>query len=141
MLGPAMRTVPAPSPRASLAWFIATGCTAAGVHWLVVVALVGLRQWPPLLANVMGWLCAFGVSFCGHHHLSFRRHGAPLGRSAVRFFAISAAGFCINELGYALLLAWAPQHYRLNLAALLLGVATLTYLLSRHWAFLHSPAG
>ena len=135
MLGPLM------SKHRRLAWFVATGCAAAALHWLVVVALVGLRQWPPLAANVLGWVCAVGLSFSGHHHLSFRGHGAPLRRALPRFLAISAGGFAINELGYALLLAWAPQHYRLSLAAMLVAVAALTYLLSRHWAFLRSPAG
>ncbi len=97
--------------------------------------LVGQAGWPPLLANVGAWLVALGVSISGHHRLSFRGHGGPLGRAALRFVALSALSFAINEAAYALLLAWAPAHYGLLLAAVLVGVAGLTYLLSRHWAF------
>jgi putative flippase GtrA len=117
-------------------WFIAVGCAAAAVHWLVVVALVGTWGWRPLVANVPGWLVAFSVSFAGHHRLTFRGHGAPVVSSAWRFFVVSAGGFAINEAAYALLLGWSGQRYDLALAVVLIGVAGVTYLLSRHWAFL-----
>ena len=55
-----------------------------------------------------------------------------------RFFAISAGGFAVNESAYALLLHWTTLRYDLLLAAVLVGVAGLTYVLSRHWAFLRT---
>lgn len=116
-------------------WFVAVGCAAAGVHWCVAMLLIGQFGCPPLLANLGAWLVALSVSIGGHHRLSFRGHGGPLGRAALRFVALSALSFLINETAYALLLAWAPRHYGLLLAAVLVGVAGLTYLLSRHWAF------
>jgi putative flippase GtrA len=108
------------------------------VHWLVVVALVSHGGWRPLVANIGGWLVAFTVSFAGHHRLTFSAHGAPVRSSAQRFFVVSAFGFAVNETAYAVLLRWSGQHYGLALAIVLLGVAVLTYLLSRHWAFLRS---
>jgi putative flippase GtrA len=124
--------------RGRVGWFIAVGCTAAAVHWFVVVALVSHGGWRPLTANVIGWLVAFTVSFVGHHRLTFSAHGAPVWPSALRFFLVSALGFAVNETAYALLLRWGGQHYGLALAVVLLGVAVVTYLLSRHWAFLRS---
>lgn len=121
-----------------MGWFIAVGCAAAAVHWCVVVAVVTWARWPPLLANVAGWLVAFGVSFTGHHLLSFRGHGAAVSGAALRFFCISAGGFAINEMTYAALLGWTGARYDLLLAAVLVLVAGATYLLSRHWAFLRS---
>ncbi len=97
--------------------------------------LVGRWAWPPLLANLAAWCVALGVSISGHHRLSFRGHGGPLGRAARRFVMLSAISFMVNEAAYALLLAWAPERYGLLLALVLVGVAGLTYLLSRHWAF------
>lgn len=126
-------------PRGRITWFVLVGCAAAAVHWSAVVVLVTRLALPPLLANVIGWLLAFGVSFTGHHRLSFRGHGVPLRSSAARFLVISATGFAINEASYALLLHWTQQRYDLVLAVVLLGVAVLTYWLSRHWAFLRSP--
>jgi putative flippase GtrA len=123
-----------PSQR-RLAWFIAVGCTAAAVHFGVVVALVQWHGLAPLLANVAGWGAALGVSFTGHLRLSFADQQAPAGRAAQRFVAVSAAGFGINEAVYALLLGYSGVGYRLALAATLVIVAVGTYVLSRHWAF------
>jgi putative flippase GtrA len=123
-----------------IGWFIVVGCAAAAVHWSVATALVALAGWQPLVANVAGWLVALGVSFTGHHRLSFRGHGSSLGRAGLRFFSISAGGFLINESAYALLLHWTSARYDVLLAAVLVGVAGATYLLSRHWAFLNSSA-
>jgi putative flippase GtrA len=118
-----------------IVFFIAVGCAAAAVHWTTVVSLVRVWGWSPLVANVVGWLVAFLVSFCGHHLVTFRDHGAALLSAGLRFFAISAGGFALNETAYALLLRWSGVRFDVVLAAVLLLVAALTYQLSRHWAF------
>ncbi|MPN21721.1 hypothetical protein SDC9_169101 [bioreactor metagenome] len=112
------------------------GCAAAAVHWCTATALVVRAGWPPLLANVLGWAVAVGVSFTGHHRLSFRGHTSSLGTAAKRFVAISAGGFLVNETFYALLLHFTTARYDVLLALVLVAVALATYLLSRHWAFL-----
>lgn len=127
------------SLRGRIAWFVLVGTGAAAVHWGVVVMLVTHAGWRPLLANVLGWLIAFVVSFSGHYRWTFRDHGVPLWRSAMRFFAVSASGFAINEAAYALLLHWSGLRYDLVLALVLIAVAGGTYLLSRHWAFNRKP--
>ena len=118
-----------------LAWFIAVGCVAAGVHFSGVVALVQLMGMPPLWANCAAWVMALGVSFAGHWRLSFADQQAPLGRAARRFVALSAAGFAVNETVYALLLRYSTAGYQAALAITLALVAVGTFLLSRHWAF------
>lgn len=124
--------------RGRIGWFIVVGGAAAAVHLGCVVALVSRFGAPPLAANVAGWLIAFGVSFAGHHRLSFRGHGTGLGGAAGRFFLVSAAGFGVNEIAYALLLRWSGLRYDLGLALVLAAVAAATYVLSRRWAFLRS---
>lgn len=126
--------------RARPLWFIAVGCTAAAVHWLAVVAAVEVAGWPPLVANIGGWLVALGVSFTGHHHLSFRGHRAPLARSAARFFLVSATGFAVNEGVFAATLHWSGIGYQFLLAGVLVMVALMTWLLSRYWVFRGSSA-
>lgn len=126
----------------ALRWaaFIAVGTAAAAVHLATVKGLVDAAGWPPLAGNVAGWLFAFGVSFTGHQRLTFSDHGAPRGRSLRRFFVVSALGFAANEFAYAALLAYTRLRYDVALLLVLLGVAVLTYLSSRHWAFRGSRA-
>lgn len=123
------------NPQRRIVVFVAVGATAALVHWAVAVGLVERLGLLPLVANIGGWAVAFSVSFAGQALLTFRDHGAPLSRSAPRFFLISLGGFCVNEAAYALLLRYSPWRFDVLLAGVLLGVAVLTYLLSRHWAF------
>jgi len=118
-----------------VARFVAVGCAAAAVHWLVVVLLVSHWQLAPLLANIPAWLTAFGVSFGGHHRLTFGDHQAPVGSSLRRFFMVSALGFVLNQGAYAALLRFSGQRYDVALLIVLVAVAVLTYLLSRAWAF------
>jgi len=124
--------------------FVAVGTAAAAVHFGVVVALVsGLisgLELHPLQANVVGWLVAFVVSYGGHRRLTFRASGASTRQSLPRFFAISAGGFVANESAYALLLSHTGMPYRAALGVVLVGLAVITYLASRHWAFRHRPA-
>lgn len=118
----------------SLLWFGAVGASAAAVHFCVVWLLVDAWRWPALGANVMGFLLAFGVSFVGHHRLTFAAQQAK-GREALpRFFGVAVLGFVCNELLYALLLQMGVE-YRLALFMVLLAVAAMTWWLGRHWAF------
>jgi putative flippase GtrA len=123
---------------AQIGWFVIVGCTAAATHWAVVVACVAGGGLAPLVANVVGWLVAFGVSFTGHYQLTFRHQHAPLVRSAVRFFMVSALGFAVNETAYAILLKWTTLRYDILLALVLIAVAGMTFILGRFWAFRHS---
>ena len=125
--------------RLRMAFFVAVGCIAALVHLGVVILLVSRLGWPPLLANVGGWLVAFAVSFTGHRLLTFRQNAAPVWRAMRRFFGVSSAGFAANELTYAAFLHLSGLRYDVLLALILALVAVMTYLLSSRWAFLGSP--
>lgn len=118
----------------SLLWFFVVGGSAAAVHFGVVLLLVSQHQMPALAANVVGFLIAFCVSFLGHHRLTFAAGPASARQSLPRFAAVAVLGFVSNELLYALLLALGLD-YRLALIAVLVAVAGMTWLLSRHWAF------
>lgn len=126
---------PAPPRPHRIGWFIAVGSAAAAVHLATVVALVRWGGWSPAVANVVGWLVAFLCSFFGHHLTTFRAARAPMGRAARRFFAVSALGFAVNQAAYALLLRLSGLRYDIALALVLVGIAVMTYLLGRRWAF------
>lgn len=120
-----------------IGWFVIVGCAAAATHWAAAVACVALAGLAPLWANLVGWLIAFCVSFTGHYQLTFRHHHAPLAQAARRFFAVSALGFAVNEAAYAALLRLTPIPYDILLALILIGIAGMTFILGRYWAFRH----
>ena len=101
---------------------------------------VELAGAPPLVANLIGWLVAFAVSFIGHYRLTFRHSRIPWTIAIRRFFLVSAAGFLVNEGAYAWLLHATALRYDVLLALILIGLAVLTFVVSRLWAFRHKPA-
>lgn len=115
--------------------FIVTGGVAALVHLGVVILLVDHAGLAPLVANVLGWLTAFGVSFAGHHWWTFAHQRAHWRSALPRFFMLSATGFGINETAYALALRFLPWRYDVLLVLVLGAVAVGTYVLSKWWAF------
>lgn len=121
-----------------LVWFVAVGCAAAATHWLVAVAAVALCTLPPYIANFVGWLIALFVSFAGHYTLTFRHQRKALWPAIRRFLAISGTGFAINETAFVILLDQTDLPYDWLLAGILIGVAALTFVFSRYWAFRHT---
>lgn len=114
--------------------FSGVGIGALLVHWLVVIALVPLGM-APLLANVVGFMVAFNVSYFGHRHLTFEAIGLQHSQTLPRFAGVALLSFAVNETLYALLLGFTSLGYDLALLLVLATVAALTYLLSRFWAF------
>lgn len=116
-------------------FFVAIGCLASLVHWGVAVCCVQTWQADPLAANIVGWVAAFFVSFSGHHRVTFRHAAITWTLAARRFFLVSGAGIAINQVVYAYLLRSTAMAYDILLALTLAGVAMVTFILSRLWAF------
>jgi putative flippase GtrA len=114
--------------------FAAVGGLALLVHFATVAALVPFGV-SPLLANVFGFLAALTVSFAGHSRWSFPAPERDIAVAASRFVAVAVAGFALNEATYAVLLSRTTLDYRVASIVVLAGVAGLTWLASRHWAF------
>ncbi|AXE30788.1 GtrA family protein [Chromobacterium phragmitis] len=122
-----------------LFWFGVVGVSAMLLHFaLVTLALVPLGV-PPLIANVLGFLGAFQLSYWGHRHFTFEARHVPHRQALPRFFGVSCLSFCVNEAMYFLLLRFTALDYRVSLAIVLFAVATLTFLLGKLWAFSSSP--
>jgi len=116
--------------------FIAVGTAAALTHLSVVAAAVELGALRPLAANVIGFGIAFFVSFTGHARWTFPIDRDRFAAARTRFFAVAFTGFALNQTAYAQALQLAgPDYYLHALAAVLLGVAVATFLLSKLWAF------
>lgn len=119
-----------------IAIFIAVGCAAAFTHLAVVAAAVETVALQPLAANVMGFCVAFLVSFGGHSRWTFPIDRRRLATARLRFFLVALSGFVVNQTAYAgALHIFGTAYYLPILAAVVLGVAAATFLLSKLWAF------
>jgi putative flippase GtrA len=114
--------------------FTAVGTVAACLNLGVVAGTVPLGV-SPLVANVVGFLVAFALSFVGHARWSFPAVGRPVGPALRRFALLSVAGFALNEICYAGALTWTQLDYRLALFTVIASVGVVKLLVSKHWAF------
>lgn len=114
-------------------WFLAVGSTAAATQ-VAVFGLAAPYLWPEL-ANALGFVIAFFVSFGGHRWLSFSDAGTSVGTSLGRFALTALSGFACNELVFVLLLRVLHWNTLVALVSALVLAAGQTYLLSRFWAF------
>ncbi len=115
------------------------GVLAAATHFGVAVALVSMGHWPPLLANVGGYLVALIVSYQGQSRLTFAG-SSPGDRRLLKFTVTSLTAFALNSAAYAALLRWTSLDYRIALALVLVSVAVATYAALSLWVFIETPA-
>ena len=115
--------------------FVLVGGAAAATHLAVVGLLVSLLGLPPLGANVLAFLVAFVVSYNGHALLTFSAAQARGWPVMAKFFAVACLSFIANEALYYIALNWLHWHYFWSLAAVLVLVATGTFVMSKFWAF------
>ena len=115
--------------------FVLVGGSAAATHLAVVGLLVSLGGMPPLRANVLAFLVAFVVSYNGHALLTFSAAQARGWPVVAKFFAVACLSFVANEALYYIALNWLHWHYFWSLAAVLVLVATGTFVMSKFWAF------
>ena len=114
--------------------FTAVGTAATGVQLAVVAAAVPLGL-SPLGANAFGFFASFVVSFVGHARWSF-----PLERDSIppalrRFAVLQLLSFWLNEICYAGALRFTTLDYRVALFAVIVLLAVVQLLASKHWAF------
>ncbi|KAF1053041.1 MAG: hypothetical protein GAK43_01612 [Stenotrophomonas maltophilia] len=114
--------------------FAIVGVCATALHMLVVWLLLSYTRIDPLLANLLAFLCAFGLSFSGNYLWTFSAPGTP-GKAMQRFFLISLCAFIANSALLALLLTqpWLPP--RLAALASASVVPGISFLASRLWGF------
>lgn len=118
-----------------LFWFGVVGVSAMLLHFGAVAWVLVPLGIAPLLANVLGFLIAFQLSYWGHRLQTFRAAHIPHRQALPRFFGVACLSFLVNEAMYALLLRFTPLEYRAALLLVLVAVAVLTFALSKLWAF------
>jgi putative flippase GtrA len=122
----------------SFFWFALVGFSAMFVHFYTVTAIFVPLAIHPLIANTLGFLVAFIVSYLGHTYLTFKQPNkktAPSLSGLFRFFIVATASFLLNQVIFYLLLSFTKLGLDLSLGITLVLVAGVTYLLSKFWAF------
>jgi putative flippase GtrA len=121
-------------------WFGVVGISALLVHFLLVSVILVPAGLAPLIANILGFLLAFQVSYWGHRRLTFQAGHIAHRQALPRFFAVSCLSFCVNEALYFSLLHYTSLDYRAALLLVLFTVAALTFVLGKLWAFAGATA-
>lgn len=119
--------------------FAAVGITATATHYLT--ALVAAQFVHPLVANVFGYCLAVGVSYGGHHRLTFRVHHAEAHHAwrLPRFILVSLGAVSLSELALWLALEHTDWPLWIAQLAAIAVVPPFTYTLGRHWVFKENP--
>lgn len=122
--------------RSTAFWFLLTGGSAALTHMGVFALIQHLQPelWPEV-ANALGFVVAFVLSFVGHRWLSFKGTSTPMPQSLRRFGVTALAGFACNELVFMLLTRYYGWLALLALFVALVVASAQTFVLSRFWAF------
>lgn len=113
--------------------FGVVGGAATAVH--VLIALLGsyLLALSPHLSNLLGYACAFSVSFFGHVHFTFKVQG-PRGRHFVRFLVVSLCALATSGLVTELCISSGWSFLQaMGLVALIVPAAS--FLAAKTWAF------
>ncbi len=126
--------------RASVLLFLIVGGCAAATHYFVTLGVDWATGIAPAWSNLIGFLCAFPVSYLGHRNLSFAGTRAPHRTALPKLMAVSGTAFVGNQIMLAALLEYTPLPLWLALGIVLFFVALSTWLLGRYWAFAHPPA-
>jgi putative flippase GtrA len=118
--------------------FAVVGVAATATHVAAALAARELAHLSPLAANLVGYLCAVGVSYLGNARFTFRRavwHGPQF----VRFVAVSLAGLALTQGLTWLLVERLGWPFGAGLAVVAVAVPALSFVLQRVWAFRRTP--
>jgi len=110
------------------------GIAATALHMSLVRLLIETTNTPVLLANLIAFLTAFGISFTGNYVWTFGSTASPK-VAMPRFFLISGSAFAANTLLLAFLTraGWLSPAVAAVAAAAV--IPLVTYSASRLWGF------
>ena len=113
--------------------FGTVGIAATVTHVFLAYALIASGVMAPLVANLMGFLAAFGISFLGNAKLTFR-YDAGMRGPFLRFLVISLVSLALTSVvaTYVQSAGWPWWTY---VVIVLASVPPATFLLSKFWVF------
>lgn len=119
--------------------FAAVGVTATITHYVTAMACSQIMH--PLLANAVGYCVAVGISYGGHHRLTFRVHRteARHRRRFPRFVLVSLSAVTLSEIVLWVALEHTDWPLWLSQMGAIAVVPPFTYVLGRYWVFADDP--
>ena len=102
---------------------------------MVALALLDWASWPPIPANIIGFLTAFSSSFVGHSYWTFRGHEADFKNSLARLLLVNVFGFLLNNGVLWLLVSQTSLSDEWSVVIAVAVVPPLAYLASKFWVF------
>ncbi len=122
----------------SLFWqvcrFGIVGLTAAAIHFSIVVCLVRADWLAPLVANIVGFMVSFQVSYWGHRLWTFNDNMTLHRVAFLKLLLVQIVNFTANEsLFYFFLLFNFP--YEVALLMVLTILPIFTFVSSKLWVF------
>lgn len=116
-----------------IAVFGAVGILATLTHYFCAIAAVELFGVSVMLANVLAYCVAVGVSFFGHSLLTFR---VAMSRNRLfKFVVVSLSALAVSQALLWLLTAVAIFGHRINMLAVVCVVPAYSYLLNKFWVY------
>ena len=87
-----------------------------------------------VFSNSLAFLAAFGISYFGHYHWTFRSEASHV-ESMSKFFMVALAGFFLNMLIMYLVTAIYGLNHWWGFVLIVITIPLMTYLVSRCWVF------
>ena len=112
------------------------GVSAVIINLLIVIFIVETFDWPPLLANIIGFIVACQIAFFGHNLWTFKMNtGAH--NAWLKFVMVATFSLGLTQLLFFILLHVFVLYYVFALILTQMIVPIVTFLLSKYWAFRH----
>ncbi len=116
--------------------FCVVGVIATLTHYLVALFFHELLAVNLYVCNLIGYVTAVVVSYCGHSRFTFR---VALSQEIFRrFIIVSILTFIASEGILAVLENTLQLGHRISLAIVVLIIPLITFLLNKMWVFRHS---
>lgn len=114
--------------------FAVIGLIATGVHVLAASLSHYAFGLSPLMANFVGFLFAWSVSFAGHYFWTFDKL-ATMRQAMPRFFLISICGFGLNQAIVWFVVEVLGRSFALAMVLAVIIIPAASFLSSKFWAF------
>jgi len=114
--------------------FGVVGLTAAGIHFSTVVLLVQYLSIAPLVANIIGFIISFQMSYWGHRVWTFNATDILHRDAFPKLVLVQILNFIANEILFYIFLSL-HFPYQLALLIVLTVLPVFTFISSKLWVF------